>query len=160
MIDGEHFLISNDNGRTLICDADEYERRAIELENQVGANEPYSDSDTSIDAEDTDEQDWQWSLATMDTYVISHTYAFRQHLQSARLRVLTDFEGVTRVPIPENAAMAVYDPIYGSYWMSAMANELEMKSRTSYPFLCRVAVPEQHLVMHGSWIFSTKADEF
>ena len=30
----------------------------------------------------------------MDTYVILHTYAFRQHLQSARLRVLTGFSGI------------------------------------------------------------------
>ena len=44
--------------------------------------------------------------------------------------------------------------------MSAMANELEVKHRTSYTFWCRRTIPEEQLVMHGSWIFSTKADMF
>ena len=145
---------------TRACDRDEYELRAINLMNQIGANESYSDSDTEIDSEDDDEHDFQQALAWMDAHILDRAYAIRHRLQRAQLRVLMDHEAITTVPIPRSAAEAVYDPIYGECWMSAMANELEKKHRTDYTFWCRRTIPEGLLVMHGSWIFSTKADMF
>ena len=60
--------------------------------------------------------------------------------------------------MPANAAMAINDPVYGSCWLKAMENEMEMKHRMNYQFEARLTIPEQRVVMKGNWIFSTKAD--
>jgi hypothetical protein len=162
VIDDQEFVFSNNwglCGDERACDrscASEYELRAINLMNQIGIREPCSDSSS----EDDDEPDFQQALAWMDAHTLDRAYAIRHRLQRAQLRLLTGHEAITTVPIPRSAAEAVYDPIYGECWMSAMANELEKKHRADYTFMCRRTIPEGLLVLHGSWIFSTKADMF
>ena len=91
VIDGASYIVSNDNGRTLISDgtSDEDDDRTVlspQLRSWLEPGPPVpesDDGDSSIDPEDADEIAYEEALGVMDANVIIHTYSVRHDLQDA-----------------------------------------------------------------------------
>ena len=53
----------------------------------------------------------------------------------------TNLGDTTKVTMPANAAMAINEPVYGSCWLKAMENEMDMKHRMNDHFEARLTIP-------------------